>query len=91
MSKPYQEWCANHAWAVTTEAECNGYPPPDDPRYPTTYALYDAAEDDPPIALFEFREDAERVAAILNEYGRDDEAVHQVRRGLPSDQRHGQE
>lgn len=61
------EWVRAHAWAVTTEADCNGWP--EDLRSVTRYALYDANEDDPPIAVFDFREDAERVAIALTEFG----------------------
>lgn len=60
-------WVRAHRWAVTTEADCNGWP--EDLRGVPRYALYDANEDDPPIAVFDFREDAERVATALTEFG----------------------
>ena len=66
-----QEWCAAHRWAVTTLSDCLGMPPfvPHGGERQDPWALYDADEDDPPIATFSFREDAERVAEILNIYG----------------------
>lgn len=59
-------WVAAHNWAVTTEADCLGWT---HPIGDVKYALYDVDEDDPPIALFDFRDDAERVAAALNAFG----------------------
>lgn len=61
-------WAQAHAWAVTTEHECWGWERPE-PGEPVRFALYDSDEDDPPIAVFDFREDAERVAAVLTRYG----------------------
>lgn len=62
-----RRWASLHAWAVTAVEDYWGHPPGDQP---TGYALYDADEDDPPVAVFTFREDALMVAAILNAYTR---------------------
>jgi len=58
------EWAARISWAVTTAADCYGHNP-DDPDAPEGWALYDAGEDDPPIAVFTFKEDALMVCEIL--------------------------
>lgn len=60
-------WARCHEWAVTTEDDCWGHQPGS--TQPERYALYDAAEDDPPIALFSCRHCAESVARALNAYG----------------------
>jgi len=61
------EWAGFHNWSVTTLEDCEGYPPAEPTR---GWALYDAHEDDGAIGVFSLREDAERIAEILNDYGR---------------------
>lgn len=52
-------------WAASIEWEVVPFPLTD-----PSWALYDGFEaNDPPIAIFRHREDAERVAAILRDYG----------------------
>lgn len=75
-----RQWCRAHNWAVTTEADCYGYPPK--PEAETAYALYDADEDDPPVAVFSFKKDALAVAAILTEYSKDALAAEGLRAAL---------
>lgn len=59
------KWAARISWAVTTVEDCYGV----EPRDPSEgWALYDADEDDPPIAVFSFQEDALLVAQILNTF-----------------------
>lgn len=41
-------------WAITTEHDCYGEPPPDDGSTPR-WCLYDASEDDPPVATSDSR------------------------------------
>jgi hypothetical protein len=62
-----RSWVAAHNWAVTTEHDCWGYPPPREDQ--VRWALYDADEDDPPIGIFDFKEDAMLIAAALNQFG----------------------
>lgn len=61
-----QQRVAARWWCVTTEDDCWGHPP--GTTQPERYALYDGHEDDPPIAIFDWREDAEMVAAALNAF-----------------------
>lgn len=63
-----RSWVRAHNWAVTTHEDCLGLPP--GAIQPLEFALYDADEDDPPIAIFTFKEDAMAVAQALNEFGR---------------------
>lgn len=72
-------WASRYDWAVTTEADCLGHQL-DDP--PGGWALYDAGEDDPPIAVFDQQEEAMNVAAILRIVGGVD-TPRPVRRHTP--------
>lgn len=56
-------WLRNIDWAVTTEHDCWGTSLGEGET--ERYALYDAGDDDPPLAVFAFRDDAERVAEVL--------------------------
>lgn len=64
ISPEVLRYLRNINWAVTTEHDCWGeLAPPEGER--AKYALYDAGEDDPPIAVFTFRNDAEAVCEAL--------------------------
>jgi len=58
-----ETWASRHNWGVTTAADCLGQPPDSIDGW----ALYDEAEDDPPVAIFSFRADAEMVCQILRD------------------------
>lgn len=59
-------------WGVTTAEDCYGHRPGDGPP---GWALYDRTEDDPPIAIFSFEEDAEMVCVALRRYGQLDKDI----------------
>lgn len=65
-----RQWARQYDWAVTTVEDCYGHEETDPP---SGWALYDAGEDDPPIAVFNFRWEAEKVAQCLQEFGQQEE------------------
>ena len=64
-----EQWAAQHNWGVTTAADCLGQPPDSIKGW----ALYDMDEDDPPIAIFDFEDDARMVCEILRQTETNDE------------------
>lgn len=65
----YPMWVRNIAWAYTTEADCYGIDP-SEPNQPTGWAIYDAAEDDPPIAVCDLEDQAAVLVWALTEFSK---------------------
>lgn len=62
LSPELRLWVGRISWGVTTVEDCLGHEPGSGPP---GWALYDEGEDDPPIAVFDFEDDAKRVCEVL--------------------------
>ncbi len=75
-----EQWASRINWGVTTVADCYGIP--DCKHQEGDWCLFDLDEDDPPIAVFPFREDADRVCQILRAVGGWDHILSHKARSL---------
>ena len=64
---PFHQWAPLIDWAVTTEHECYGHEAPPE-GVPIRWAIYDAGEDDPPLAVCDDEEIALEIVGCLKAY-----------------------